>query len=114
MKTICRLANFKEPHVSIYLFTDDTPVQVLRDRTVVGDPLNPETVILDCNLTNCVLHEELDAPEGYCEWKHMYTVEDGWQIQPHWPDIAEAVTGQPYVAPPDTETSSEEVNPVKT
>ena len=47
MKTICRLADFQVPNVSIYLFDDAKPVSIEADRTVIGDPASPDLIVMD-------------------------------------------------------------------
>jgi hypothetical protein len=84
MKTICRLPDFEVPNVSLYLYSDDTPISVESDRTVIGDPANPSLYILDCTTSNCVLHEGVSEPLDWYGWKYTYTDEDGWELNPKW------------------------------
>ena len=84
MKTICRLADFDTPNVSLYLFDDSVPVNIEADRTVVGPEANPSFIVLDCTTSNCVLHEGVDDPGDWEGWKYTYTVLDGWQLNPDW------------------------------
>lgn len=87
MKTICRLADFERPNISLYIFEDDTPVFIQSDRTVVGIPSKPDLVVLDCNQDNCVLHENVEEPDAYKGWKYTYTEEDGWVVDEEWPAL---------------------------
>ncbi len=86
MKTICRLADFQTPNVSLYLFEDAKPVSVETDRTVVGDPANPDLIIMDCNTSNCVLEEGVTDPGDWFGWKYTYTANGGWTLNPTWVD----------------------------
>ena len=86
MKTICRLPDFQVPNVSIYLFADDKPVSIEADRTVIGDPANPDLIIMDCNTSNCVLEEGVTNPDDWFGWKYTYTDADGWVLNPGWVD----------------------------
>lgn len=84
MKTICRLADFDPPNVSIYIFEDSKPVEIASDRTTVGDPAQPDFYIADCNSSNCVLYENVIEPSGYCGWKYLYTPSTDWTLNPGW------------------------------
>ena len=86
MKTICRLADFSVPNVSLYLFEDAKPVTIEADRTVVGDPASPDLIIMDCTTSNCVLHEGVTDPADWFGWKYTYTDADGWVLNPDWVD----------------------------
>lgn len=86
MKTICRLADFRLPNVSLYLFEDIKPVSVDADRTVVGDPANPDLIIMDCNTSNCVIKEGVAEPVDWFGWKYTYTDAAGWVLNPNWVD----------------------------
>lgn len=86
MKTICRLADFRVPNVSIYLFEDAKPVSIEADRTVVGDPANPDLIIMDCKTSNCVLEEGVTDPGDWFGWKYTYTSGGGWVLNPDWVD----------------------------
>ena len=86
MKTICRLADFQVPNVSIYLFDDAKPVSIEADRTVIGDPASPELIVMDCNTSNCVLKEGVTEPTDWFGWKYTYTDADGWELNPGWVD----------------------------
>jgi hypothetical protein len=87
MKTICRLGEFAHPHVSIYLFEDDTLVTQLSNRTIVGPLEDPEIVILDVDPSNSVIHENVPSPSGYRGWKYTYTADDGWNLIPNFRDF---------------------------
>lgn len=84
MKTICRLADFNPPNVSIYLFEDSKPVEIASDKTTIGDPANPDFYIADCNSSNCVLYENTTNPDEYAGWKYFYTPDGGWVLNPDW------------------------------
>ena len=84
MKTICRLPNFDTPNVSLYLFDDSVAVNIESDRTVVGPESNPYFVVLDCNTSNCILHEGVSDPGNWEGWKYFYTTQDGWELNPDW------------------------------
>jgi hypothetical protein len=86
MKTICRLADFRVPNVSIYLFEDSKPVSIEGDRTVVGDPNSPDLIIMDCKTSNCVLKEGVTDPGDWFGWKYTYTSGGGWALNPDWVD----------------------------
>lgn len=87
MKTICRLADFERPNISLYIFDDDTRVAVGDVSTVVGLPARPDLIIMDCTKDNCVLHEGVEQPIAYKGWKYTYTEEDGWAIDEEWPAL---------------------------
>lgn len=84
MKTICRLADFEVPNVSLYLISDTTAVNIQDDMTIVGDPAAPELYIMDCNTSNCVLHEGVSDPGDWTGWKYTYTTSGGWELNPDW------------------------------
>lgn len=86
MKTICRLSDFVVPNVSLYLFSDDTPVSIGTNQTVIGDPENPDLIVLDCNTSNCVLYEGVTNPDDWFGWKYTYTPETDWVLNPDWVD----------------------------
>lgn len=86
MKTICRLPDYSTPNVSIYLFTDDKLVTIYSDRTVVGNLSSPDLIIMDCNSSNCILHENVSNPDQWQGWKYLYTTADGWSLNPDWVD----------------------------
>lgn len=80
MKTICRIPGHSVDNISLYLFTDETPVYVLENQTVVGDLDAPETIILDCDSSNVYLYEGVEEPEDYIGWKYTYTPTTGWVL----------------------------------
>lgn len=84
MKTICRLSDFQVPNVSLYLFPDTKAVSVEPDKTIIGDPQNPELYIMDCTTSNCVLKEGVTDPGDWAGWKYTYTDTDGWVLNPDW------------------------------
>ena len=84
MKTICRLEDFVVPNVSLYLYPDTTEITILDDRTIIGDPANPELYIMDCTISNCVLKENVTDPGEWFGWKYTYTDADGWELNPNW------------------------------
>jgi len=86
MKTICRLADSDTPNISLYLFEDNKPVSVEADRTVVGDPANPDMIIMDCSSHCCVLKEGVTDPGDWYGWKYTYTDGAGWELNPTWVD----------------------------
>lgn len=84
MKTICRLADFEVPNVSLYLFDDTVSITIDSNRTLIGDPDNPDLVILDCNTSNCILYVEVSDPTDWYGWKYTFTPEQGWALNPGW------------------------------
>ena len=57
--------------VVIYLFADDTAIDVQSDRTVIGDP---ETLIIsDCNSSNVTVVTGVTDPGDYWGWKYKHT-----------------------------------------
>ena len=87
MKTICRLGDYSHPHVSIYLFDDDTLVTQSNSRTIVGPLEDPDMVILDVDSSNSVIHENVPSPSGYLGWKYSYTPEDGWTLMHNFREL---------------------------
>lgn len=79
MKTITRNGS----NVSLYLFSDETLIDVQPDKTIIGDP--EQLIILDCNVTNITVHEQVSEPEAWRAWKYFY---DGqaWTLNPEWID----------------------------
>lgn len=57
-------------HVSMYLFEDSEVIFLAADRIVVGEPAS--FVIADCNLTNTVLFEGVEAPDDWCGRKYVF------------------------------------------
>ena len=86
MKTICRLADFIVPNVSIYLFDDDTLITSRETSTVIGPLDNPNFIIMDVDPSNSVVYENVINPSGYTGWKYTYTPEDGWELNPNFKD----------------------------
>ena len=84
MQTICRVPGHSVDNISLYLFTDETPVHVCEDQTVVGDFDAPQFIILDCNSSNVYLYEGVEEPEDYCGWKYTYTPTTGWVLYEGW------------------------------
>ena len=57
--------------VVIYLFADDTVIDVQSDRIVIGDP---ETLIIsDCNSSNVTVVTGVTDPGDYWGWKYKHT-----------------------------------------
>jgi len=57
--------------VVIYLFADDTAIDVQSDKTVIGDP---ETLIIsDCNSSNVTVVTGVTDPSDYWGWKYKHT-----------------------------------------
>lgn len=57
--------------VVIYLFKDDTVIDVQSDKTVIGDP---ETLIIsDCNSSNVTVVTGVTDPGDYWGWKYKNT-----------------------------------------
>ena len=57
--------------VVIYLFEDDTVIDVQSDKTVIGDP---ETLIIsDCNSSNVTVVSGVTDPGDYWGWKYKNT-----------------------------------------
>ena len=57
--------------VVIYLFADDTVIDVQSDKTVIGDP---ETLIIsDCNSSNVTVVSGVTDPGDYWGWKYKNT-----------------------------------------
>lgn len=57
--------------VVIYLFADDTVIDVQSDKTVIGDP---ETLIIsDCNSSNVTVVTGVTDPGDYWGWKYKHT-----------------------------------------
>jgi hypothetical protein len=79
MKTIVR----KDSNVSLYLLPDSTVVKIGDPMTQVGEPA--EFMIADCNTGNCVVHENVTAPDDWAGCKYLF---DGtnWTPNPDWVD----------------------------
>jgi hypothetical protein len=57
--------------VVIYLFADDTAIDVQSDKTVIGDP---ETLIIsDCNSSNVTVVTGVTDPNDFWGWKYKHT-----------------------------------------
>ena len=80
MKTITRLGT----NVSLYVFDDNIVVNIQDNQTVIGDPVT--LYIADCNLSNVVLFENVTPPDDWCGHKYLYTVDNGWELNPAWVD----------------------------
>ena len=66
---------------SLYLFEDAEYLNINNQNIVVG---NPEVLIIsDCNLTNVVLHENVEPPEDWIGCKYFF---DGtaWTLNPDY------------------------------
>lgn len=85
MKTICRLADFYLPDVSLYLFEDSISVSIGDTKTVIGDPSDIDLIIADCDTSNCVLRENVTDPGEWDGWKYTYTPDGGWVLNPDYP-----------------------------
>jgi hypothetical protein len=80
MKTITRNGS----NVSLYLFEDSQFVGIAADKTTIGNPAI--LYIDDCNSSNVTLIENVTQPEGWTGCKYVYTVANGWQLNPDWID----------------------------
>lgn len=78
MKTITR----KNTNISLYLFTDDTVVDMGPSDTTVGDPI--QFIIADCSTENANLYAEVTDPGDWQGWKYLYTPDIGWALNPDW------------------------------
>lgn len=76
MKTILR----RETKVSLYVVDDACPVTVGEDFTVIGDP--PELMVADCTQANCVVVENVSAPNDWRGGKYVY--DGSWAVSPQW------------------------------
>lgn len=67
--------------LSLYLFEDDKPLLIEKDKITVGDPA--DFIIGDCNSGNTVLHEGITGPEDWIGGKFLF---DGtnWAPNPNW------------------------------
>ena len=54
----------------IYVFADDTAIDVQTDKTVIGDP--DTLIISDCNSSNVTVHTSVTDPGDYWGWKYNY------------------------------------------
>ena len=81
MKTLVNL----DSNISLFIFEDAEIVDIQADKTLVGNP--PSMVISDCNSTNVSLIESVTPPDDYLEWKYLYTVDNGWVLNPAWVDF---------------------------
>lgn len=86
MKAICRPSNHKNKDICLYLFSDETQVDIQEGRMVVGHPLDPEFIVLDCTQSNAVLYEGVTSPSGWAGWKYKYSVEESWVLNDEWED----------------------------
>lgn len=73
MQTICRHDN----KVSLYLFSDDTPIVQYADCIEVGDPV--AIIIADCNENNVTLFTGVTPPEDWEAWKYTFDGTD-WAL----------------------------------
>lgn len=78
MKTI----TFNENNVSVYLFDDETFVDIQSDKTIIGDPV--QFIVNDCNDSNATLFENVTNPDKWIGGKYFYTDTDGWVLNPDW------------------------------
>jgi len=85
MKTICRLANFEVPNVSLYLFEDSITVTIGDTKTTISDSEGVELYIADCTTSNSVLYENVTDPGDWDGWKYTYTTDGGWVLNPDYP-----------------------------
>tara|TARA_S200002703_G_scaffold157603_2_gene165892 strand:- start:132 stop:422 length:291 start_codon:yes stop_codon:yes gene_type:complete len=93
MKAICRPSNHKDKDICLYLFSDETQVDIQEGRMVVGHPLEPDFIVLDCFQSNAVLYENVTTPSGWTGWKYKYssivtsgTEEKSWVLNDQWQD----------------------------
>ena len=80
MKTIVRL----DTNVSLYIFDDNQVVNIQDNQTVIGDPVI--MCIADCDSSNVVLFENVTPPADWYGHKYLYTVDNGWELNPAWVD----------------------------
>lgn len=77
MKTVVKEA------VSVYLLDDSVYLSLSDDMMVVGDPV--EFYVADCNLSNSVIYEGVEAPQDWVGGKYLFDGEV-WEIDPNWID----------------------------
>ncbi len=77
MKTIVRNDN----DVSLYRFSDETPISVFEDRIDVGMPIF--LIIADCNSDNVTVYDGVTPPDDWFACKYTF---DGnvWTLNPDW------------------------------
>ena len=77
MKTIVR----KGSNVSLSLFKDDVIVEITNTNIKVkGLQL---LTILDCDESNAIVYENVNAPGDWKEWKYLYDGEN-WSLNPDY------------------------------
>lgn len=82
MKTVVR----KDTNVSLYLLPDSTTVILNNSQMQVGS--NPvEFYVVDCDVSNAVIHENVTDPGDWQGWKYLY--DNGtWTLNSEWVDPA--------------------------
>ena len=70
-------------NLSIYIFDNDTKLEITPDYIVVGDPI--QFIIADCNSQNTVLHESITPPEDWSGHKYFFDGID-WSTNSDWVD----------------------------
>jgi hypothetical protein len=70
-------------NLSIYIFSNDTKLEITHDHIVVGDPI--QFIIADCNSQNTVLHENITPPEDWSGHKYFFDGID-WSTNSNWVD----------------------------
>ena len=81
MKTIVSL----DTDVSLYVFDDNTTVDIQDSQVLIGDPVT--LCVADCNSYNVVLFENVTPPADWYGHKYLYTVDNGWVLNPAWVDF---------------------------
>lgn len=71
-------------NLSLYLFVDDKPLLIEKDKITVGNPA--EFIIGDCNSTNTVLHEGVTGPVDWVGGKYFYDRTE-WTLNPVWVEL---------------------------
>lgn len=77
MKTLV----YKVTQISLYLFSDDTPVFINESNIVVGSPA--EFIIDDLSDRNADLVNDVTPPEDWVGEKYLY-VNSEWKLNPYY------------------------------
>ena len=77
MKTIVK----NEGNISIYIFSDETEINLLDDRVEVGSPII--LVISDHNAQTVTVYDNATPPEDWRGWKYTFDGSE-WALNPDY------------------------------
>jgi hypothetical protein len=85
MKTVVRTNS----NVSLYLLPDEMEVLIDSESMTLGNP--PQYLVLDCNISNCLLIENVTNPNGWKGGNYLY-VNGEWLPNPEWIEPNQPIT----------------------